>query len=58
MSRSIEALNSKTNEEVYIEYVNDFLTTEYMANYYNVDTEYLTAIIEKGRQDHYSRFES
>ena len=41
----------------YLEYVNDFLTVEGMAQFYRIDPEYLRGIIETGKiQNRYQRF--
>ncbi len=42
----------KTNEQIYLEWVNDYLTTKEMANSYNMTTKELEKIIDKGRDEH------
>jgi hypothetical protein len=42
-------LESMTFEEIYLIFVNDFLTIEKMAEYYNIDKDLLTHWIDCGR---------
>jgi len=51
----MKAVNKKTNEQLYLEYFNDFLTIEYMASHYDIDPDDLSKIIEIGRKDHIKR---
>jgi hypothetical protein len=37
-------------EELYLDYVNDFLTVERFANYYGMSKEYANHVIEIGRK--------
>ena len=38
-------LPHKTNKELYLDWVNNFLTIDYMAEYYNVDSRELNILI-------------
>lgn len=39
-----------TLEEIYLDWVNNFLTIEYMAEYYNVSPQTLHALIDAARE--------
>jgi hypothetical protein len=48
----MKKFTERTNADIYLEYVNDFITIERMAEYYEVTEEKLGNIIHKGRQEH------
>jgi hypothetical protein len=48
----------KTNEEFYLEWLNDYLSTEKMAEDYGLNPKELETIIDKGRNEHLKKFES
>jgi len=48
----------KTNEEFYLEWLNDYLSTEKMAEDYGLNPKELETIIDKGRNEHLQKFES
>jgi hypothetical protein len=48
----------KTNEEIYLEWLNDYLSTEKMAEDYGMNKKELEKIIDKGRHEHLQKFES
>jgi len=50
-------LEEKTFEEIYLIFVNDFLTIEKMAEYYRVNKELLTHWIDCGRTANNTRAE-
>lgn len=45
--------HNRTNESVYLEYVNDWLTVAKMAEYYQISIKELSEIIDKGRSDNW-----
>ena len=47
----------QTPERAFLDYVNNFLTVIGMSQYYGVDYNYLLALIEQGRKDHYLKHE-
>ena len=56
--KNMKAFSKKTNEEVYLEWLNDYLTIQGMANNYNRDAKEIKTIIDKGRQERIEKFES
>jgi predicted DNA-binding protein YlxM (UPF0122 family) len=42
----------KTNKELYIEYVNDWLTIKRMAEHYNIPEKKLSDKLKKGKEEH------
>lgn len=54
----MKAFSKKTNEEVYLEWLNDYLTIQGMADNYNRDAKEIKTIIDKGRQERIEKFES
>lgn len=50
MSIIKEHFYSLTPEQVYLEYVNDWLTLNKMAEFYNINPDHLLCIIEKGER--------
>jgi len=48
--------NKMTDEEMYLEFMNDFLTISAMADYYWLDTDEMEEIINRGRDEHHSKF--
>lgn len=48
----------KTNEEFYLEWLNDYLSTEKMADDYGLSKKELETIIDKGRNEHLQKFET
>jgi hypothetical protein len=54
----MNVLESKTNEEVYLEWLNDFLTIQTMADNYGMPSGELEIIINRGRNEHLQKFES
>jgi hypothetical protein len=47
--------NARIANLYYIDWLNDFLTVEYFAEYYNITTSYALAVIELGRQYNHGR---
>ena len=43
---------NKTNEQIYLEWLNDYLTTKEMASHYNMSVKKLEKIIDMGRNEH------
>ncbi len=54
----MNVLESKTNEEVYLEWLNDFLTIQKMTYNYGMPSGELEIIINRGRNEHLQKFES
>jgi len=54
----MRAINTKTNIDIYLEWVNDWLTTERMAEYYQTSKRKLEKIINQGRIDYLSENET
>ena len=52
----MKTLSQKTAEDVYLEYLNDYLTIKYMADSYNVEESFLNKMIDKGRNEHLQKF--
>lgn len=48
----------KTNEEFYLEWLNNYLSTEKMADDYGLSKKELETIIDKGRDEHLQKFET
>lgn len=46
-----QPFSKRTPEDIYLEYVNDWLTIERMADNYGRTEEEMKAIIDKGRQE-------
>lgn len=51
MSIIKEHFYSLTPEQVYLEYFNDWLTIDRMADFYNINPSHLICIIEQGEKD-------
>ncbi len=51
-------LESLSPEQVYLDWLNDWLSTERMAEFYGIDAKELERIIDKGRDEHLNKFES
>jgi len=51
-------LESLTPEEVYLNWLNDWISTERMAEFYNVERYEIELLINKGRNEHLNKFES
>lgn len=49
--------SQRTAENIYLEYVNDWLTVAKMAENYGRTEKEMTAIIDKGREEHIQRHE-
>ena len=49
--------HDQTAEDIYLEYVNDFLTIEAMADYYDVPDYEVYNKVETGRQIYNEKFE-
>lgn len=54
----MKAFSKKTNEEIYLEWLNDFITVSAMADNYCMQPKKLEKLINKGRNDHLSKFAS
>ena len=54
----MKAFSKKTNEEIYLEWLNDYITVKCMADNYNMNPKNLEILINKGREDHLSKFAS
>ena len=54
----MKPFSKKTNEEIYLEWLNDWLTIKSMADNYNIHAQDLGNIIDKGRDEHLQKFES
>lgn len=52
----MKTLKERSFADIYLEYVNDFLTTEYMAEYYGISQKEMEDLISKGRELHESQF--
>jgi len=48
----MKPFSKKTNEEIYLEWLNDFISVERMAEFYNVERYEIEIIISKGRNEH------
>jgi len=48
----------KSNEAIYLEYLNDWLTVSRMAEYYQMEEAELSKIIETGKKEHLQKFET
>ncbi len=53
----MKAFSKKTNEEIYLEWLNDYLTIQGMADNYNRDAKEIETIIDRGRQERIEKFE-
>lgn len=51
-------ISEKTNEDIYLEWLNDYITVGKMAEHYNISPKKLSDLIDKGRNDHLQKFES
>jgi len=47
----MKAIDKKTDKELYLEYINDFLTIQRMAEHYGVSRYFLNERIKKGRKE-------
>ena len=54
----MNVLESKTNEEVYLEWLNNFISVERMSEFYNVERYEIELMISQGRNEHLQKFES
>ena len=54
----MNVLESKTNEQVYLEWLNDFISVERMSEFYNVERYEIELMISQGRNEHLKKFES
>jgi hypothetical protein len=54
----MKPMSKKTNEEIYLEYLNEWLTIKGMADNYNIDKTILEEIIKKGREEHTKNIEN
>ena len=54
----MKTFSKKTNEQVYLDWLNDWLSTERMAEFYGIDAKELETIIDKGRDEHLEKFAS
>jgi hypothetical protein len=54
----MKPFSKKTNEEIYLEWLNDYLTIEAMADNYAMIPRELEKIIDKGRNEHLEKFAS
>ena len=54
----MKAINKKSTVEIYYEWLNDWLTTERMAEYYNISRCKLEKLIETGRNEYLKKNES
>lgn len=51
-------LESVSAEQVYLDWLNDWISVERMAEFYSIEPYELEKIIEKGRNEHIEKFES
>jgi len=51
-----KAIDNKTDSELYLEYLNDFLTLRQISEYYGVSRHYINKRIIQGRKDHFKQF--
>lgn len=56
--KNMKTFSKKTNEEIYLEWLNDYLTIQGMADNYNRDAKEIETIIDKGRQERIEKFKS
>lgn len=54
----MKPFSKKTNEEIYLEWFNEYLTIQGMADNYAMPLGELEKIIDKGREEHFQKFES
>ena len=54
----MKILENKTNEDIYLEWLNDFISVERIAESYNVERYEIQIMINKGRDEHLQKFES
>ena len=52
----MKTFSKKTNEEIYLEWLNDYLTIQAMADNYGRKAKELETIINKGRNEHLQKF--
>lgn len=52
MAHTLTKIDTQTPEATYLEYVNDFLTINGMADHYGINSEYLGQLIELGKIQH------
>jgi len=52
----MKKFQEKTNEEKYLEWLNDWLTLDRMAEYYSLTPAELLIMIDKGRDEHNAKF--
>ena len=50
-------LANKTNEQVYLEWLNDFISIERMAEFYNGEQYEIELMICEGRKEHYKNLD-
>jgi hypothetical protein len=58
MNKLIKTNTPKNCTEMYLDWLNNWLTTESMAEYHNLETKDLERIIEIGRKDYLNKYES
>lgn len=56
MENKIIPFSQRTNADIFLEYKNDWLTVEAMADNYGRTVEDMRNIISKGREEHESKF--
>ena len=54
--RNLKTFSNKTDIEIYLEYVNDWLTTKRMSEAYDVPLRRLQAHISKGKKDYATKY--
>ena len=54
--KKLVAFSKRTSEDIYLEFVNDWLTLSRMAENYNMHPQDLGNIIDKGRKEHNDKF--
>jgi len=52
----MKPFSKRTNEEIYLEWLNDWLTIKSMAENYNMHAQDLGNLIDKGRDEHLQKF--
>lgn len=50
-------LKGRTKESIYLEYFNDWLTVDKMAEYYQTTKKNLLKLLEDGKFEHLERFD-
>ena len=52
----MKAIDKKTKSELYLDYVNDWLTVEGMAEHYGITREKMLVILSEGKDEHEKQF--